>query len=100
MPSTVRFSSSSAMAVTRGVSHGGERGYRVLMAVALRQSRRFDSSNPLTRYLLPHRVGVSPLGGGRGPGGGVLSGGHPPDSSPPPGGAGPRPGPPCPAAGG
>ena len=41
-PSTVRFSSSSAMVVTEGVSHGGVTGHRASMVVALRQNPRFD----------------------------------------------------------
>src|SRR5215467_4227365 len=61
MPSTVRFSSSSAMVVTGGVS-----GTRAEMAVALRQSRRFDASSPVTRYWLANCVGFTLAGGGRG----------------------------------
>src|SRR5262249_51057824 len=49
-----------------GVSHGGVTGYRGLMAVALRQSRRFDASSPVTRYWLANCVGFSLSGGGRG----------------------------------
>jgi hypothetical protein len=36
------------------------------MAVALRQSRRFDASSPVTRYWLANCVGFSLSGGGRG----------------------------------
>jgi hypothetical protein len=36
------------------------------MAVALRQSRRFDASSPVTRYWLANCVGFSLAGGGRG----------------------------------
>ena len=36
------------------------------MAVALRQSRRFDSSSPVTRYWIANCVGFSLSGGGRG----------------------------------
>jgi hypothetical protein len=36
------------------------------MAVALRQSRRFDASSPVTRYWLANCVGFSLTGGGRG----------------------------------
>jgi len=36
------------------------------MAVAMRQSRRFDASSPVTRYWLAHCVGFSLSGGGRG----------------------------------
>src|SRR5215471_5399786 len=36
------------------------------MAVALRQSRRFDSSSPVTRYWLANCVGFSLSGGGHG----------------------------------
>src|SRR5215467_9621406 len=61
MPSTVRFSSSSAMVVTGGVSGTGAE-----MAVALRQSRRFDASSPVMRYWLANCVGFSLSGGGRG----------------------------------
>jgi hypothetical protein len=54
------------MVVTGGVSHGGVTGYRGLMAVALRQSRRFDASSPVTRYWLANCVGFSLAGGGHG----------------------------------
>ena len=36
------------------------------MAVALRQSRRFDASSPVTRYWLANCVGFSLSGGGHG----------------------------------
>jgi hypothetical protein len=36
------------------------------MAVALRQSRRFDASSPVTRYWLANCVGFTLAGGGRG----------------------------------
>jgi hypothetical protein len=36
------------------------------MAVALRQSRRFDASSPVTRYWLANCVGFSLAGGGHG----------------------------------
>jgi hypothetical protein len=36
------------------------------MAVALRQSKRFDASSPVTRYWLANCVGFSLAGGGRG----------------------------------
>ena len=36
------------------------------MGVAMRQSRRFDASSPVTRYWLAHCVGFSLSGGGRG----------------------------------
>src|SRR5919106_6029461 len=36
------------------------------MAVALRQSRRFDASSPVTRYWLSNCVGFTLAGGGRG----------------------------------
>src|SRR5437588_5248794 len=49
-----------------GVSHGGVAGYRALMAVAMRQSRRFAAPSPVTRYWLANCVGFSLSGGGRG----------------------------------
>jgi hypothetical protein len=41
-------------------------GYRGVMAVALRQSKRFPASSPVTRYWLANCVGFSLAGGGRG----------------------------------
>jgi hypothetical protein len=41
-------------------------GYRGLMAVAFRQSRRFAAPSPVTRYWLANCVGFSISGGGRG----------------------------------
>src|SRR2546423_12633584 len=49
-----------------GVSHGGVTGYPALMAVAMRQSRRFAAPSPVTRYWLANCVGFSLSGGGRG----------------------------------
>ena len=69
------------MAVTNGVSHGGGTGYPAVMAVALRQSRRFDSSSPVTRYWLANCVGFSLSGGGRGTVERVLADGDPHDPS-------------------
>src|ERR1700741_4775962 len=66
MPSTVRFSSSSAMAVTRESFARRGNGYGCWMTVALRQSPRFDASSPVTRYWLANCVGFSLAGGGRG----------------------------------
>src|SRR3982751_6517515 len=51
------------------------------MAVALRQSRRFDATSPVTRYWLPHCVGFSLPGGGRGTVERVLADGNPYDPS-------------------
>src|SRR5437588_503017 len=66
MPSIVRFSSSSAMVVTGRVSHGGLTGYRGVMPVAMRQSRRFAAPSPVARYWLANCVGFTLAGGGRG----------------------------------
>ena len=44
----------------------GYRGTEAWMAVALRQSRRFDASSPVTRYWLANCVGFTLAGGGRG----------------------------------
>jgi hypothetical protein len=51
------------------------------MAVALRQSRRFDSSSPVTRYWIANCVGFSLKGGGRGTVERVLADGNPHDPS-------------------
>jgi hypothetical protein len=52
------------------------------MAVALRQSRRFDASSPVTRYWIANCVGFSVAGGGRGTVERVLAdGGNPHDPS-------------------
>src|ERR1041385_3799174 len=51
-------------------------GDRSVMAVVMRQSRRFDASSPVTRYWLPHCVGFSLAGGGRGTGERVLADGN------------------------
>jgi hypothetical protein len=51
------------------------------MAVALRQSRRFDSSSPVTRYWLANCVGFSLSGGGHGTVERVLADGDPHDPS-------------------
>jgi hypothetical protein len=47
------------------------------MAVALRQSRRFDSSSPVTRYWLANCVGFTLAGGGRGTVERILADGDP-----------------------
>ena len=49
------------------------------MAVALRQSRRFDAASPVTRYWLANCVGFSLAGGGRGTVERVLADGNPYD---------------------
>src|SRR4029453_18773446 len=49
------------------------------MAVALRQSRRFDASSPLPRYWLANCVGFSLAGGGRGTVERILADGNPYD---------------------
>src|SRR2546421_6755647 len=51
------------------------------MAVALRQSRRFDATSPVTRYWLANCVGFSLAGGGRGTVERVLADGNPHDPS-------------------
>src|SRR5215472_2463282 len=51
------------------------------MAVALRQSRRFDSSSPVTRYWIVNSVGFSLSGGGHGTVERVLAEGNPYDPS-------------------
>ena len=51
------------------------------MAVALRQSRRFDATSPVTRYWLANCVGFSLSGGGRGTVERVLADGNPYDPS-------------------
>jgi hypothetical protein len=51
------------------------------MAVALRQSRRFDARSPVTRYWLSHCVGFSLAGGGHGTVERVLADGDPHDPS-------------------
>jgi hypothetical protein len=51
------------------------------MAVALRQSRRFDASSPVTRYWIANCVGFSLAGGGRGTVERVLADGNPHDPS-------------------
>jgi hypothetical protein len=51
------------------------------MAVALRQSRRFDSSSPVTRYWIANCVGFSLSGGGRGRVERILTDGNPYDPS-------------------
>jgi hypothetical protein len=51
------------------------------MAVALRQSRRFDSSSPVTRYWIAHSVGFRLAGGGHGTVERVLAEGNPHDPS-------------------
>src|SRR3954454_3950229 len=51
------------------------------MAVALRQSRRFDSSSPVTRYWLANCVGFSLSGGSRGTVERILADGNPHDPS-------------------
>jgi hypothetical protein len=51
------------------------------MAVVLRQSRRFDSSSPVTRYWLANCVGFSLSGGGRGKVERVLADRNPHDPS-------------------
>src|SRR5437879_10746218 len=67
MPSTVRFSSNSAIAVTgRSFARRGNGVPGRGMAVAFRQSRRFAASDPVTRYWLANCVGFSLSGGGRG----------------------------------
>src|SRR5256885_6132466 len=47
------------------------------MAVALRQSRRFDATSPVTRYWLANCVGFSLAGGGRGTVERALADGNP-----------------------
>ena len=49
------------------------------MAVALRQSRRFDAASPVTRYWLANCVGFSLAGGGRGTVERILADGNPYD---------------------
>ena len=51
------------------------------MAVALRQSRRFDASSPVTRYWLANCVGFSLAGGGRGTVERILADANPHDPS-------------------
>jgi hypothetical protein len=51
------------------------------MAVALRQSRRFDASSPVTRYWIANCVGFRLAGGGRGTVERVLADGDPYDPS-------------------
>ena len=51
------------------------------MAVALRQSRRFDATSPVTRYWLANCVGFSLAGGGRGTVERILADGNPHDPS-------------------
>jgi hypothetical protein len=51
------------------------------MAVALRQSRRFDASSPVTRYWLANCVGFTLAGGGRGTVVGILADVSPHDPS-------------------
>lgn len=51
------------------------------MATALRQSRRFDSSSPVTRYWLANCVGFSLSGGGHGTVERILTDGYPYDPS-------------------
>ena len=51
------------------------------MAIALRQSRRFDSSSPVTRYWIANCVGFSLSGGGRGTVERILTEGSPYDPS-------------------
>src|ERR671929_877516 len=81
MPSTVRFSSSSAIVVMAGVSHGGVTGTVAWMAVAMRQSRRFAAPSPVTRYWLANCVGFSLTGGGRGTVERILADDNPYDPS-------------------
>ena len=52
-----------------------------MMAVALRQSRRFDSSSPVTRYWIANCVGFSLSGGGHGTVERILTDGSPYDPS-------------------
>ena len=52
-----------------------------MMAVALRQSRRFDSSSPVTRYWIANCVGFSLSGGGHGTVERILTDGNPYDPS-------------------
>jgi hypothetical protein len=51
------------------------------MAVALRQSRRFDASSPVTRYWLANCVGFTLAGGGHGTVERILADGDPHDPS-------------------
>ena len=51
------------------------------MAVALRQSRRFDASSPVTRYWLANCVGFTLAGGGRGTVERILADADPNDPS-------------------
>src|SRR5438034_9008427 len=51
------------------------------MPVALRQSRRFDASSPVTRYWIANCVGFSLAGGGHGTVERVLAEGNPYDPS-------------------
>ena len=69
------------MAVTGGVSHGEVPGTAASMAVALRQSRRFDASSPVARYWLANCVGFSLAGDGRGKVERVFADGDPHDAS-------------------
>src|SRR5581483_8843932 len=64
-----------------GVSHEGVKGSGVSMAVALRQSRRFDASSPVTRYWLTNCIGFSLAGGGRGTVERILADVNPTDPS-------------------
>ena len=59
----------------------GVRGTGARMAVALRQSRRFDASSPVTRYWLANCVGFTLAGGGRGKVERILADGDPHDPS-------------------
>jgi hypothetical protein len=51
------------------------------MAVALRQSKRFDASSPVTRYWLANCVGFSLAGGARGTVEGILADDDPHEAS-------------------
>lgn len=51
------------------------------MAVALRQSRRFDAASPVTRYWIANCVGFSVSGGGHGTVERILADGNPHDPS-------------------